>query len=739
MSRSSTTVWRDQAAIALVSASIVILQVALSRLLSVLLWYHAVFLVVALVMLGLGLPGVALSGRSPSSRTLVGALLASALAVPAGIVSLLAFSRAFPTWTMATAVVALLPGFLALGTSVCLLLARAEGVAVRRVYAADLGGATLGAMAVIPVLWWLPTPMAAAASGTLSACAAILLGGYRTRLIAPLLVVGTLGLCLSQDLLVVRHTKSYDEGKVHGKMLYERWTPTARLVVFDRFLWSETDDAFVWGPGATHERKLFTQYWLEQDGNAGTPITDGRQGLEALQFIADDVTSLVYRVRPADKVAVVGVGGGRDVIAALLGGARQVHGIELNQGIVDLMRGPYREFSGRLYDDARVTIHADEGRSYLARSTDRFDVVQISLVDTWAATAAGAFALSESNLYTIEAFNTFLDRLAVGGLLSVSRWADAETSRLLALANAALRARGVSPSERHVVAVRGNRVVNLIVSPTPFAASELEAIGQLARALGFEIVAAPGQPLAANPALIGLDLRPPLDDRPFFFQFKNPFVPAPHDPAVGPLQATIFGLGLFTMVGFGLPFLRRRVGGDGKAVAAGTIYMFGIGAGFMFVEMAFLQRFVLLLGHPSYATTVVLTALLGGLGLGALAAGRMPRALAMAGVLAIVGLNAVLPSTFAAALPLSLPWRSVIAFAILLPVGVAMGPWLPWAMAAFAPAQRPWLWAANGTASVLATLLAVPLAIAFGFSTVTLIGVSCYLVAWGASLSVPRR
>ena len=273
------------------------------------------------------------------------------------------------------------------------------------------------------------------------------------------------------------------------------------------------------------------------DGAAGTDMTrwDGRP--ESLQWVEHDVTALPYHLRKGGDNAVIGVGGGRDVLTALWAGSRSVTGIEINEVFLDLLEGPLRDYA-RLADDPRVTLVHDEARSYLTRTDERFDILQMSLIDTWAATGAGAFTLSENGLYTLEAWKTFLHTLKPGGLFSVSRWYSpgrvSETSRLVALATAALLADGAPNPREHMILATTLGVATLVISNQPFTATDLAALDRTAQTFGFQVLLAPRRP-APEPLLARIadsrssadveaavadrqyDYTPPTDERPYFF------------------------------------------------------------------------------------------------------------------------------------------------------------------------------------------------------------------------------
>ena len=229
------------------------------------------------------------------------------------------------------------------------------------------------------------------------------------------------------------------------------------------------------------------------DGEAGTPITKWDGDVSSLDWVSYDVTTLPYHVRQG-SVGIIGVGGGRDVLSALWGRNAPITGIEINDSLLRALKGPYRDFAGIAGRPDVELVHG-EARSYLSRTDKKFDVLQMSLIDTWAATGAGAFTLSENGLYTLEAWNVFLSTLKPGGVFSVSRWfaptATSETSRLLALATATLLGRGVATPADRIVMVARNTVATLMVSETPFTDEDRRRIETLCEARGFRTLVAP--------------------------------------------------------------------------------------------------------------------------------------------------------------------------------------------------------------------------------------------------------
>src|SRR5262249_50094040 len=183
----------------------------------------------------------------------------------------------------------------------------------------------------------------------------------------------------------------------------------------------------------------------------------------------------------------IGPGGGRDLASALVFGAAHVDGVEINPIIADdVMRGQFESFSGGIYTNPRVRIAVDDGRSFVRRTANHYDVIQASLVDTWAATAAGAYTLTENTLYTVEAFNDYLDHLTDDGMLTITRWV-ADGLRLVSLAQAACERRGWSAADRLAI-VRHDSVATFLLKRSPFTADEIARLHGIVDRLGFELL-----------------------------------------------------------------------------------------------------------------------------------------------------------------------------------------------------------------------------------------------------------
>ena len=741
--------------IGLVAGCALALQVLLTRLFSAVLFYHFGFLAISLALLGTGVGGLVLYVRprwfesQPLGLQLTrwAALLAGLLViVPLALVRLdytfdNTVTAGFALNLGAACVLAALP-FTAAGIAIALAIRDYAQAFAGRVYAADLAGAGIGAAAVVPVMWITDPATLTVALGALAALAALLFGGAR-RLSAALLVGATALVAISAA------TDLYHLDPVtKGRTVADRWTPLSRVIGYPPKAGSRYAILFydrVYAPVPVWHRGTQWPYAKE------------------LGLIPQ---SIGYGVTGPGRALVIGGGGGRDIFNALSSGhQREVDVIELNQGIVDVVDKDLRRWSGAPYSMPGVHTAVGDGRSILAARDTKYDQIHIGFTDTLSANSATAFALTENNLYTTEAFDEYFDHLTPNGILNVSRLyrlVGDEALRATVLTLEALRKRGVEQPERNVVVLLGHDILGelfgtVLAKPRAWTARELARMRNLARGQGVEIAMAPGGPyrlewagLHAAPspsafcAAYRLNVCAPTDDKPFFFNMRrlgDTFeAPAPgYLYSIDPFRVlllTLAILALLCVLGFVLPLVAvRRVPGRPNA---GALWFFAfIGLGFLLIEVVLIQRFVLFLGFPTYALSVVLFALLVFTGIGALLSARgEPRrtltfALAGVSVLALVAAFGLQP-LLRALIDLPFAARVAVAVALLAPAGLGMGIAMPIGLRRLVdlhPSGVPWAWAVNGLTSVLASALAVAIAITAGFTVATLAGCACYAAA----------
>jgi hypothetical protein len=774
------------AGISAVSAALLMTELALTRIFSVTMYYHFAFLAISIALFGLSASGVLVYvmrdrlSRVDTRRLLTGGAILHAAATIVALACLvrirvgLFYSPSNLALMLAIYAMAALP-FLTGGAVISLAFTRLTD-RVNVVYAADLLGAAAGCLVLIPLLNELGAPGVVLTAAALSLCGAVCFAPPARRPHVAVAVVALFALpagaqATGASPFDVTDTKGHEGDRV----LFSKWNSFSRVAVYDR---SHGE----WSLSPRYTGPRGDALFMDIDSSASTPILKG--GAERPEYLRYELTALAYHLveRPGGFSAlVIGPGGGRDLASALVFGARQVDGVEINPIIArDVMLDRFREYSGGVYADPKVAIHVDDGRSFVRRSAARYDVIQASLVDTWAATAAGAYTLTENSLYTTEAFGEYIDHLTDDGVLTITRWVF-DGLRLVSLAQEACAQRGLDAS-RHIAIVQLDRVATFLLKRTPFTEADAARLVDLADSLGFSVLYVPGGGTRRGPFEVPIEMRRtgtsaddyrrlilapdrarfiadyPLDiaattdDRPFFFhttRLENQF-----DVVFG--RALLFGNGLSALmslmvisttlvVGFIVgPLL---VGGPRPAAgwAKWLVYFGALGAGFMLLEVALLQRFVLLLGHPVYSLTVTLFSLLLGTGLGSFLSRRVPAhrvktvAMRMLGVVAGLALlsAALLPSIVNLAIAWPLPLRVVVAVALLVPAGVLLGIPLPAGMRLVAecrPEIIPWGWGMNGAFSVVGATLAVFIAMNWGFSCTLSVAALVYAAASGALL-----
>ena len=765
-----------------VSAALLMIELALTRIFSVTMYYHFAFLAISIALFGLSASGVyvyvartRLASRSTSALLTHHALAFAAVT----IVSLellvrvrvgLNYSPSNLLRMLAIYTLAALPFFTG-GSVISLAISRLSD-RVNVVYGADLIGAAAGCLLLLPLLNAAGAPGVVLVAAILGGTAALLFtpGGRlgRTAFLA-VLAVGVPGCAqmLNSAPFDVRDTKGHQQDRV----LFSKWNSFSRVAVYDR---SHGD----WSLSKRYLGPLPETRFMDIDSAASTPILRFTGNLQDVSYLRYELTALAYHLKtpvtgpgaaasgappaPGFRALVIGPGGGRDLLSALVFGADRVDGVEVNPIIAnDVMLGAFRDFSGSIYAHPRVRTFVDDGRSFVRRSTDRYDIIQASLVDTWAATAAGAYTLTENTLYTVEAFTDYLDHLNDDGMLTITRWVF-DGLRLVSLAQEACAARGWSAADRLVI-VQQDRVATFVLKKSPFTPAEVARLRDLSTQLGFTVLYAPGQLgapdndyarliLAADRqdfyAHYQADVRPTTDDRPFFFHTTK--LTDQLQVAFG--RSMLFGNGLsalLTLMGISVLFVVLFVVGplalSGRELSGSGWFMwlayFGLlGAGFMLIEVALLQRFVLLLGQPVYSLTVTLFSLLLGTGAGSVLSRRIGSTrvrsrlrLTLIGIVATAGMAILfLPSIVGAAISASHTARILLATALLVPAGVLMGVPLPAGvrlLAAARPELVPWAWGINGALSVIGATLAVFIAMNWGFSVTLLTGAAMYLSA----------
>ncbi|MGH9815523.1 MAG: hypothetical protein ACRD6I_05540, partial [Candidatus Acidiferrales bacterium] len=489
----------------LLAASTLMYEIVLTRLLSVISWYYLAFVSVSMAMFGMTVGALAVQLKpalfTPQQipRRLAQSCAAMAASTPLALVMMLAIpvdlslsAQVLFSFVLFYAVIAV-PFFFS-GIAVCLSLTRSP-IPIGRTYFVDLAGAAAGCYLAIVALSLTDGPSVMFVISALlfvsAAAYATYAGEALWRKRAWLAAVAMLALAALNSATLYGIQPIWSKGKIDRRtgLLAEIWNPISKV----RAMQPQVEPPLMWGPSAHMPAIERESINLNIDNDAATSILRYRGDLREFDFLRYDVTSLAAQLRHGGDAAIIGVGGGRDVLNAAVHGFRSIVGIEVNSAIVDLCTRRLDWFSG-FSKIPGLEIHVDEGRSYLTRTGRKFDLIQASLVDTWAATSAGAMTLSENALYTVEGWQVFYRHLKPGGLISFSRWQDtAQTPRLFSVAWAMLLAEGVERPSEHVALVGSGRVATLLVSNQPFSRDDVERLRSIVEEMEFSFLFLPGE------------------------------------------------------------------------------------------------------------------------------------------------------------------------------------------------------------------------------------------------------
>jgi hypothetical protein len=768
--------------IALSSFSALLLELALTRLFSVVLFYHFAFLAISIALLGLGAGGVfahlwkdrlnkwdvrtiatALSGLT---AILIFFVLEVCLHMPVTLeLSGANFFRLTVIYVCAAA-----PFFLT-GVQFSVIFAR-ECSRVTRLYGADLMGGALACLAVVPLLNWMGGPNAILFAGFVSAVSAAVWSPKRRAKQATL--------CLAAALiaLIVLNSSGriadivWAKGVRRKNVEFARWNAISRVEV---------------------DRDPNGGRVIVIDADANTYIMnadpDRWEGSEWQDNLMSAPPAVVNALRPHGDYAIIGPGGGVDVLRAVANGSNSVTGIEINSIIADtIMRGRYANYAYHLYQRPDVNIHVADGRSFIRNTKGRYDVVQMTLVDTWASTAAGAFALSENSLYTTQAFREYFEHLKPDGIIAVTRWEfqqPREALRVVSVAMEALHQIGTADVSHNFIVVSDGELdedgipVAVLAKKSAFTPEEEATVRQHlsdypdlrvlytpsnAGTNAFAKLIQSNDPVAFS-ANYAYNVTPVTDNAPFFFfttkpaQFWRVSSNAQAMDWKVNLGVAVLGMVLVISVVAVLAFIIvPLLFKTGTRQPAGLLFYFvAVGLGYILVEVTFIQRFVLFLGHPTYALTVVVFLMLLSSGAGSILSRRwlpnsnrlwLPLTLIIAALWVYVGiLPALLDRLVGAAFFIKL----IVSAVVLAPLGLAMGMPFPTGLRALASAAGPpsdaagntagncavgseaisieWAWALNAASSVLGSVLAIVIAIQFGLNVTLACGSAAYVLA----------
>jgi spermidine synthase len=786
---------RVAAGVAILSAAILLAEVTLSRVFAIVQFHHFAFLLVTLALLGFGASGslLAVFTRLSSPRLWPAYALGFALTSTAGYLLVVRFPfdsyriawDPREVWLLAANLLALAFPFALAGLLIGGMLRRSPAQA-GQIYGANLIGSALGAFGAPFAIVTLGAEHAIPVAAALGAAAAVALAGRR-RSVA---IAGGILAAVLVALPVVAPGAVEPQPSPYKRLSQLRLDPDNRVLATRQDAAARLDivesSTIHSAPGlsVSYLGDLPPQVGLVLDGDALLPVP------QADAFAPDLGRSvpaaLAHRIRPEANTLLLGSGGGFPALAALANGATSVTVVEPSRLVLDALTADLREWAG-LADDPRVTLIHDEVRSFAAsaKGDAAYDVIELSLTDAYRPVTSGAYSLTETYVLTTDAFAAYLDLLGDDGILVVTRWLQtppSEELRTLAMIASAL-GDGSSPLNDHVFVSRTFQTATFLVKRAPFTTTETDALIAELERLRYDLVLAQRMPeelvnrfavtqqphfheqaveLATSSdrdalyARSEFDITPPTDDRPFFFHFFRwdqtpevlenigrrwqPFGGSGYFVLLALLAFAVMAAFAFVLAPIALARRFRSSLGEVGARRAVPIlaYFTALGLAFLLVEIALVQRAILVLGQPALALATVIGGVLLASGLGSIASSRLPWRVSLVAVVTLAVLGAITSGPLAhALLGQPLPVRLIGVTALIGPLAFFMGVPFARGIAALSahPAMVPWAWAANGSASVIAGVLAVLLSLSFGLGAVLWIGAGFYAVAL---LTTPR-
>jgi len=773
-------------------------EVLLTRLLSIVQWHHFAYMIISIALLGYGASGAFITifqdnFKSRFSQVFLTNIFLFTVSSIAGFVLLqqlpfnpleLFWDKTQWVWLLMLYILLMLPFFFAANCIGLVLFQYRDKISTS--YAADLLGAALGALGIIFLLHWffpVKTLQLIVFAGGLAAMIAVLELKLNKLILMVCIMVMLLPWALPKSWLELKPSeyKSLTQtlNIMGSKVINEKSSPLGLLTVVESPV-----VPFRHAPGLalTSHSLPPQQLGVFYDGDNMSAITRFDGNLASLDYLNNMTSALPYQLLKHPEVLILGAGGGTDVLQAKYFGAKHIDAVELNPQMLDFVNKEYAEFAGNIYTTDGVKLHVSEARAYIQKSEKKYDLIQMALMDSFAASAAGLHALNESYLYTTEALKLYLSHLKSNGILALTRWVKLpprDTLKLVATVKKALQQSGITNPDQHIALVRSWNTTTLIIKNQLITKANITNILDFSHKHSFDLAHYPGivksevnqynvLPQAyyfeGTKALLSdndaqflnqykYDLNAATDDKPYFFNFLKwrslpEILQLPANQGLALIEwgtvillTTLIQACLASVVFILLPlWIHQRRQQVAKQVKA-TAYVFGffalLGIAFMFVEIAFIQRFILFLGHPTYAIAVVLAGFLFFAGIGSAYSKKWPaiqtiKAATIGIVLCAILYLLFMPSLFALCINLPDLIKIVISLLLISPLAFFMGMPFPQGLsllAQYSPSHIPWAWGVNGCASVISAIAATVLAMHFGFIMVILLALACYSLA----------
>ena len=774
--------------IALVSVASLMLQVTYTRVFSITLWYHFVWMIVSIALLGYAISGTFLMIFHGFSKenidnllSLTSALFSVSVLITYIISNRVPFDPITIAWDNMQVIYIFvyyillgIPFFLS-GMTTAIAIERSE-TRVNTVYFSSFLGSAIGSIFVLPFFKYLGGSGVVVFTSLIGGLGAVVFTLYlkkRVKLLMGWIFLLIILLPYSSTIIPVK-VSPYKSLNIalryqNAELIETQWNSFSRIDV--------VESGYIrYAPGLSlsYIENLPPQIGIIVDGNEINAITSYDGNLSTLTFTSYLPSYLPYHLVENPKVLVIDAGGGLGVLSALHGNSSQIIVTEENPNIVNLVKDSYSTFSGNIYLDSRVDIEVFEGRSYIQNSKDEYDLIDLSLIGSSSTSVSGIYALSENYLYTEEAFTSCIEHLSPDGILSVQRGLlppPREDIRIVSLAISSLIKSGISKPEEHIVVFRSLSTLNLLVGKKPFTHQQLSLIRRFCSEMSFDIVYVagvdPGEVNKYNrfpdPIYFNIvkeiinnkeefyrnylfDISPTTDEKPFFFNFfkGNRIIETYNNldkkwqPLIegGFLVYLVLVQALILSIIFIFLPLQRIENDSYKKNSTSLFYFFLIGLGYMFIEITTIQRFILVLGNSIYSISIVFFSLLLSSGIGSYYSGKIKAGTknhviilgAIGGISIIFGLFS---PQIHQVLGLSFPLRVCFTLFIVGPIGFLMGIPFPLGIRLLSQSNNELInlaWAINGCASVIGSILPIILAFNFGFSRVYILAGTAYLL-----------
>jgi len=787
--------------LALLSASALAYEILLMRLFSIIQWHHFAYMIIGLALLGYGISGTIVSITQSlllKRYKLVYIACISLFSLSSVMcfhaAQTIPFNAEMILWDSRQALylicifLLLTIPFIFAASGICLTFMFYRGK-INTIYAMDLVGAGIGSLGIILLLYlFLPlsTLIAISIFGLLSALIAIQELKIQHPLwlsLATFIIIGMLLVSGRNAELNVSPYKGLQQAlRINGtKVITERSSPLGLLSVIE-----SQKTPLRHTPGlslmATHEP--LPQLGIFTDNGDMTVITKFPEKREQLKYLDQITTALPYHLKKTEQVLIVGTGGGSDVLQAIFHEVPDITAVEINPQIINLVNKEFNHYSGGLYQRDNVSVHIGEARDYLTKTNQQYDLIQLSLLDAFNASSSGLYSLNESYLYTTETLQLYLDHIKSNGFLSISRWIKIPPRDTLKLFSTAIKALNNTNSqfpEYQLALIRSWQTSTLLVKKGHFSQDEIKAIKVFCDNRLFDIAYLPDiteslanrynvlrTPLFYHGAisLLGsqhneymsqykFNLTPATNDKPYFHHFFKwstlPEIFQLREKGGMPLIEWGYMILVITLIAavtmsiiliiLPLIFFRKNTSSESNNIKRAYVlcYFFIIGLAFLFIEIAFIQKFILFLHHPIYSVSVTLTAFMVFAGLGSnistvIAKKRLDRQIVTFAVFGISSLCLlyifILGPIFSYLLAMPVSVKIPVTIILIAPLAFFMGMPFPLALSSLtrhASNLVPWAWGINGCASVISAVLASLLAIHFGFTVVILIAILLYI------------